>query len=88
MGQEERSREEPDDGEPDAVLLREQVRDGPDVRDVERDGGAERERPAEAYESAIQATVRSVSRSSACTESSRCSCFVSSSFVCESPRRL
>src|SRR3954470_20358744 len=29
-----------------------------------------------------------VSRSKACTESSRCSSFVSSSFVCESPRRL
>ena len=38
--------------------------------------------------SASQASVFDASRSSACTDSSRCSGFVSSSFVCERPRRL
>src|SRR4051795_811092 len=36
----------------------------------------------------VEAMVLSARRSSACTESSRCSSFVSSSFVCERPRRL
>jgi hypothetical protein len=48
MGEEERGREQPDDGEADAVLVGEQLRDGADVRDVPGNGGAERERAGKA----------------------------------------
>src|SRR5918994_7916695 len=40
------------------------------------------------HPAATQASAFEARRSSACTESSMCSGFVSSSFVCESPRRL
>jgi hypothetical protein len=48
MGEEERGREQPDDREPDAVLVREQPRDRADVGDVPRNGDAERQRSDEA----------------------------------------
>ena len=95
--------EQADRGERDAVVRGERVGDRADVRDVPRQAPADREaattrdrrraalgrdpssRPPP---SATQAIVFDASRSSAATASSRCSSFVSSSFVCERPRRL
>jgi hypothetical protein len=46
--EEERGREQPDDREADAVLVREQPRDRAYVRDVPRNGDAERQRSGKA----------------------------------------
>ena len=83
-------------GDRDAVVLGQRIGGRADVRDVPGEAAADREprrdsgcgagqRPPP---SATQATVFDASRSSAETASSRCSSRVSSSFVCERPRRL